>query len=522
MGGAVDNSRERLPAALFAAAVVLTALLAGRSLGQAWTIAPDLGHGWALPWLMGWLVWERLSTTAHAEAGAGGGAGARAWWLLGAGAAVYGLVRLLLEPFPLWPVLLWVLAGAVYVFLLAAGGIAGGRAWVRALAGPLALIFTVIPWPGVVENALILPLREGLAVGVAEVLNLADIPAYAEGAAIYIGSGPVGVDEACGGMRSLQTALMIGWFVGEVARMGAVRRVSLLLLAALAAVAGNFLRALVLTWATDAGGMERLHALHDPAGYIALVSTLVVVAVLGWCWRAREAVAPVGPVGWPSVSWSRVKWALVALVLCAGVEAGVRAWYASAEKPVPPPHGWQVRWPEKAEAFKSYPLNSYVEEMLRPDVFTSVSWVVPGEGQRSGYYIGWDRGLQARNAPFIHSPEICLPMVGAKLLERGEPMVVRVGRLELPFEVYEFSQRERLMYIFRVVWNPDEGRSPAPTKEAVSRADWFAQQWKMVTDRRITVRAQVMAFSLNGAKNQTEARAIFEREIAGLLVPTER
>ncbi|CAM3056787.1 exosortase/archaeosortase family protein [Rariglobus hedericola] len=514
------SSRAWLPSALYVAGIVLTVAIAGRSLGQAWTLAPDLGHGWALPWLMGWLLWERLSTNAAAP----GLVPPAAWRrpLIGAAIGGYALVRLLLEPFPLWPVLLWVLAGLLYVFLLLAARAAGGNPWMRVAAGPLALVFTVVPWPGFVENTVILPLRELLATGVAEVLNFVNVPAYSDGATIHIGSGPVGVDEACGGLRSLQTSLMIAWFVGEVARMRWVRRGVLLVMAVLAAITGNFLRALVLTWVTDSGGMERLHAWHDPAGYIALVCTLVVVAVLGWAWRSKDVVVNSSPMQWPVLSWKQARGALLALTVCVVVEAGVRGWYASADKPVPPPHGWVVQWPESAEAFKRYPIDAYAQEMLKPDSFESASWRARGLGDRSGYYIGWDGGLSARNAPFIHSPEICMPMTGGLLVARGAAVNVQVGQLELPFESYEFSRRGRLLHIFRVVWNPDEGRSPIPPVEPKSRWEWFGQQWKIVTGRNITVRAQVMAFSIAGASDQAEAERLFREEIARIVVPDRR
>jgi exosortase/archaeosortase family protein len=308
---------------------------------------------------------------------------------------------------------------------------------------------------------------------------------------------------------------MIAWFVGEVARMKGGRRAILLFLAALAAVAGNFLRALVLTWATDAGGVDRLHAWHDPAGYIALACTLVVVAVLGWRWRSRHGgPAPASADGWPRLSWKQAGRALAALVFCIGVEAGVRVWFAGGGKPPAPAQGWVAQWPEGAEAFKRHPLDPYVKELLKPDTFASVSWRVPGRGERSAYYIGWDRGLIARNAPFIHSPEICLPMAGGKLIRRGEALTVRAGGLELPFEVYEFGLRGRLLHVFRVVWNPDEGRSAVPPAEPANRWEWLAQQWSIVAGRRITVRAQVLAFSMTGAADEAEARAIFTEEIA--------
>ncbi|MDF3058089.1 MAG: hypothetical protein K0R17_2304 [Rariglobus sp.] len=516
-----DRVKSRLATAVFATCVLLVVVVAGRGLAQAWSLAPDLGHGWALPWLLGWLLWERLDGTSPEKTRAA--PDWRAWAGLAGGVAVFAGTRLFLEPFPLWPTLLWMQAVLVYGFALAAAGLAGGRSWVRALAGPLALVFTAVPWPTVVENALLHPLREGLAYGVAEVLNFVNVPAFAEGATIRVTGGPVGVDEACGGMRSLQASLMIAWFAGELARMRAGRRVLLLGCAALAAVAGNFLRAAVLTWLTDAGGVELFNSWHDPAGYLALGCTLIVVVVLGWCWRDRTGTRKAGIVdaaaaGKPVLSWAQAAWALVALTVVLGAEAGVRAWFASGQVRLATAPRWAVAWPAGADQFKTYELTSAAKEMLRPDVFTSVSWRTADGGDRAGYYIAWERGSGARNVPFLHSPEVCLPSVGNDLAWRGGPVEVSPGDgLTLPFEVYEFRQHGRLKHVFRVVWDPDEGRAAAPMESDAGLQTWLSRQWADVAGRRIRVRIQVLALAVNGATDRAEAERVFREEIARLV-----
>ena len=52
-----------------------------------------------------------------------------------------------------------------------------------------------------------------------EVLGWTGIPAIQHGNLIEVGTGTVGVSEACSGIRSFQTSLMISLFFGEFYRM---------------------------------------------------------------------------------------------------------------------------------------------------------------------------------------------------------------------------------------------------------------------------------------------------------------
>src|SRR4051812_9670911 len=100
MGADVSTAKRPLAAAfVFAGCVLSVMILSARSLAAAWSLAPDLGHGWALPWLMGWLVWERLEETTP-EKNNVASAGRLAWAGLAAGLVPYAFARLLTEPFP--------------------------------------------------------------------------------------------------------------------------------------------------------------------------------------------------------------------------------------------------------------------------------------------------------------------------------------------------------------------------------------------------------------------------------------
>ncbi len=107
---------------LWLAAAGLTLLIL-TPLSAAWSQAPDLGHGWAAPLLIGYLLWERWGERPVLREPAKLGA---IWWI---GAVVVAAValpmQLLLVPYPEWPALVW-----IYTLLLV--GIGLTTAWVLA------------------------------------------------------------------------------------------------------------------------------------------------------------------------------------------------------------------------------------------------------------------------------------------------------------------------------------------------------------------------------------------------------
>lgn len=519
--GPVQPASRSVPTVAFAGVVVLVLLVLGSPIAAAWNESPDLGHGWALPWLMGWLLWERRFALTGPDAVAR--AQRSLSWIPWAGLAVsilvLGALRLLLGAYPLLPTALWTWGVFFAAFALGAALFAGGRKAVIAMAVPVALVFTGLPWPSSIENALVLPLREGLTWVTVEVLNLAGVPALGNGTVIQIPGGTVGVDEACGGMRSLQASLMIALFAGEAVLLGWGRRVSLLALAIATAVFGNLLRVAVLTFAATTGGEPRLQAWHDPTGYVALACILVVVGALAWKWSGGAKTVLAGSArSWPAnirVSRGKIVWAAVALVAALSIELSVRGWFGSRLDEIAEQPEWRISWPQSANGFREDKLGPSGVELLRADSYAAASWVTPEGNARSAYFIEWRTGQKARFLPLLHSPEICLPMTGNALLGRFETSPLHVGGFDFPFVCYEFSRAGQLSYVFSLLWDMDEGRAFIPTRAEQGKvAEWTAR-WNDVRAKRARVRVQVCTYQILGAANRDEAVAMLRREIEG-------
>ncbi len=110
-----------------------------------------------------------------------------------------------------------------------------------------------------------------VAMIVSEILNLLGVPAQFEGSVIRVNAGLVGVNEACSGVRSLQTSLMIGLLFGELYRFTFVRRVLLIVAIIALAFAANVMRAFFLVWMAATRGLDAMERGHDFAGYAILL-----------------------------------------------------------------------------------------------------------------------------------------------------------------------------------------------------------------------------------------------------------
>ncbi len=516
VGGQSQERAPGVPTGVFVAAVLLALVVLGLPFASAWSASPDLGHGWALPWLIGWLLWERRSSVVSAPPWE------LSWyaWLGLVGLAAGVLVtRLLLGAYPLLPTVLWALGFIFVIFALSAAALLGGRKAVRVLAVPLLLMLAGLPWPSVVENAVVLPLRAGLTTITVEVLNAAGVPSLANGTVIQIPGGTVGVDEACGGMRSLQASLMIALFVGEVALLGWGRRIALLGLSVATAMAGNLFRVGLLTCAANSGGEARLHAWHDPAGYLALICTLLVIGVLGWRWGGGGAMLAPSPDGnWSTglrVSKRKLVWAVTVLAIVVSIEIFVQGWYGARSHALASQPEWRVAWPMKADGFHEDKLGPTGVEALNADVYAAASWRPPAGGERSAYTVEWRTGQKARIFSLQHRPDICLPMMGSQLIGRFDVPPVRVGVLTLPFSGLEFRRNEKLVYIFTLLWDMDEARAFVHVPVTQGWLMEFRSRWLDVCERRARVRVQLCTYQVTGASSREEAVEIFRREIEG-------
>lgn len=463
-------------------------------LAAAWSTAPDLGHGWLTPLFLVYLWWERwteLPSTRPAPAGLG-------WWTAGLAALAVALlpVRLLLAPYPFWPSAVVVFVSAIAAATLGLAWLLAGRAGVRWFGWPLLLLIGAIPWPSAVETVVILPLREQMAQLAAEISNLLGRPALAAGTSIRLGSGWVGIDEACGGIRSLQACVLIGLFFGEWFRLDLMRRGALVLAAAVAAITGNFARVLFLAFRDSAESITRA---HDIAGWTALLVSMLATGVLAWFWAGRRLpLAPALPERAPSTEALSPVWqsAAVFAALLLVNESATRAWFALHRAEQNGETQWTASFPSGLQSYQAEKLSDIARELLRPDSFASGRWRTTNDETVAAYYIEWRKGQIARSIPFLHNPTVCLPMSGCELVDLQPTIEIALGSLTIPFQTYRFRRLDREMLVAFTVWDPTIRAPLKQPDDASGWRSWIGSRFADVIEGKQHQPAQMLAIAV--------------------------
>jgi exosortase len=176
-------------------------------------------------------------------------------------------------------------------FLLSVGCTLFAAAYIQQAAGactlrhflfPLLFFFVAVPLPGLIWQPIVGGLQSLVTFLNVETLGLLGIPAERQGNIIHLPNATVGVDEACSGVRRLQSSIMAGLFVGDLVLRRFGWKVFFVAAGIALAIVGNFGRSLFLSLTAHARGTAALNAVHDSAGWSVLVFTFVGVALLAW------------------------------------------------------------------------------------------------------------------------------------------------------------------------------------------------------------------------------------------------
>jgi exosortase len=145
-----------------------------------------------------------------------------------------------------------------------------------------AFILIALPMPSAIQGPVVASLQVLVSTLDVEILSLLGIPAQLKGSLISLPEGTVGIDEACSGIRSVQSTIMATLFIGYLALRGWGLRIVLFVAGMFLAILGNVIRSLVLSYTANAKGVAALASLHDPASWSILVFTVVGVGLVAW------------------------------------------------------------------------------------------------------------------------------------------------------------------------------------------------------------------------------------------------
>jgi exosortase len=525
-----------------------------RQLSGEWSVNDQYSYGWFVPFFAAFLFWLRWEDRPEVEGRKAEAEGRRG---LVIGLAIIALlvllpVRLFEVANPDWRPLDWLHAAVVVMLTLLSIWAAGGWPWVRHFAFPVCFIFVAVPWLTPIEEPIVQGLMRTVAAVATETLTLFGVPAQLEGNLIRVSTGLVGVNEACSGVRSLQTSLMIGLLFGELKRLSLLKRCLLVAGALGIAILANFGRAFFLVWIAATKNVAAVDTWHDLAGYaiVALVfcGSLLLAAVLsrGKKVESRKAKVENGaksdlrpaPCVPPSPFLLSNFYFLLSLLWLLAIEIGVETWYRSHERGLVAREGWTARWPETARDFRDIHLDETTKRILRFDEGRGATWRLPktdGGGRTADeaallYFFRWRPGGNSALLANLHRPDVCLPASGwVQVGDFGIRAYRITDNFSLPFRHFLFSQntavgRPRFAHAFYCL-REDRVRSDA--EDSLGREE-FAQEpseWSrrervsLVMEGRRHLGQQVMEFVLlmreDGGREATEST--FATLVAGVV-----
>jgi exosortase len=486
---------------LLVAALLFTALLSIWPLSQHWSADPQYHFGFLVPLLAGVLSIRRWRT--RPPPGPPSGFAKLAIIIAG---ALFLPLWIFLQPNPDWRLLNWLATTVCGILLVAIAAMHGGQAWLRHFAFPSFFLLTAVPWPTGMEWSITQALMRWVATATAEILSLCGVPAVAQGNLLEVAAGTLGVELACSGIRSLQPALMMALFLGELFRFATGRRFALFVLAIVTALVTTIGRVLVLAVVANAQGLGAIDRWHDPAGTVLVTVCFVllwgVAMLLGRGFRNPRATVATAPTmavgfGWPLFLGA---WMAVSIVATA-------LWFRGGETPQPTP--WAFSPPAQAAAES---IDADALAMLKFDQGAGWRWHDTDGLQWIGFHFRWYPGpARSRMLLSMHRPDICLPAVGLRLQEDRGTVNARVSNgLEIPFHAYRFATASGPLFVYYTLY-----RNGAPILaggESVRRACFRA-----VADRQKSLDQEVLQLAVLGCDTADAADAALRKISSTLL-----
>jgi len=291
--------RRAVPLVLFAA--LWLDLI--RQLSYMWESNEQYAFGWFVPVLAIGLVLSKWSSRPAPEPAQP----PRSFLItIGILALLFLPARVVHEVNQDWAMFSWLITLTIVGLTLYAVFLIGGWPWVKHFGFAICFILVAVRWPYRIENSLTYRLMSLVTTVTVEALGVLGVPAVQHGHLIEVSTGTVGVDEACSGIRSVQSSIMAALLMGELYRLRLWARAALLAFGLLFAFLFNVARTMFLTWQADAHGVDAIDKWHDPAGIsitVACFLSLWAIAVLvakRWSTKAPEISPTSGPPAPPT------------------------------------------------------------------------------------------------------------------------------------------------------------------------------------------------------------------------------
>lgn len=238
-----------------------------RHLIRQWNNDPDMGHGFFVPLIAGYIVWQRreelLAITPQPNR----------WGLL---LVLWGAVQLVVatlgaELFTARLAFMVTLVGLVLTL--------GGTVMLKKLAFPLFLLLFMVPIPAVIYSAATFKLQILASKLADDALTLLSIPVLREGNVLELPNQRLSVVEACSGIRSLLSLTFLSLVYGYFFEKKTWIRVALFFSTIPIAIIANGSRVTITGIMTQIKAELAEGFFHEAQGWVIFMVALVILIV---------------------------------------------------------------------------------------------------------------------------------------------------------------------------------------------------------------------------------------------------
>ncbi|MCG8551363.1 MAG: EpsI family protein [Desulfobacterales bacterium] len=414
------------------------------ALYHTWMTNDDYSYGLLIPFISGYLFWEQKNE----------------------------LQRISIQSFwPIFPVLVFFVAVSLYGVLGSSGHVARpaipvlivlfslfcfGKAFFKKVWLPLCFTVFMVPLPTVLDRTVGVYLKSVSSEMGGAFLRIMGYSVYVTGNVIDLGVTKLQVVDACSGLRFVFPLIALGIVYGYFFEKVTWKRVVCVVVTIPIAVFTNVLRIGIAGILTYQWGSEMAEGFfHDFQGWaifmVALVLLFVFGKVLNLIWPNREKkemVAEPEEIISPKHKGNIAAFCTSIVLL---VAVAVLTLNASALPPIKI-KGGIANFPTRFDSWQGTPEAVDAEIIDASGAEEAFNCFYSNEaGEGVSLYMGYRSTAFLENENFFHSPTVCLPSSGWKVLEKSKYVIRGVpGFNTLPVTemVIESMGRKQLVYFW--------------------------------------------------------------------------
>ncbi len=234
-----------------------------------WNTDDNYSHGFLVPFIVAYLVWTKKDELQRLRPNPS----VQGLFMLIFGLLVYLVGTIGAEWFLKRSSLIIVLAGLIaYLY---------GMAYFKTLVFPLVFLVFMIPLPAIIYSIIAFKLQLLVSLASAKLIALAGVAVFRNGNILEVSSGPLAVEEACSGMRSIMALLALSSLFAYIMYNSRLKQWILVVFALPIAVVTNIIRVSATGILAHHFGREMAEGfLHESFGWFVFVIAFALLLLL--------------------------------------------------------------------------------------------------------------------------------------------------------------------------------------------------------------------------------------------------